>query len=208
MTSIDTSLYLSNKATERKVGDALGKDDFLKLFITQLQNQDPSSPMDNSEFIAQMATFTTMEQIMNIGTKLDSLISIESQNSVLNYSTFVGKEVTWHTIDESADPPVIEEGTGVVQSIQFKNNEVTFILEDGKKLEPGNISKINNKSISNSLVAGSELIGKLVTWKVDDTEHSAIVTSVLMNNGKLQYQVDDEEGTKLTADQIIKIATP
>ena len=100
-TAIDTSLLLSNNTTARKVGDNLGKDDFLKLLMTQLQNQDPSSPMDNTQFIAQMATFSTLEQMVNIGIKNDTLIENNKQNSLLNYSSFVGKDVNWHTIDDN-----------------------------------------------------------------------------------------------------------
>lgn len=75
MTTIDTSLLLSKFQTEnRKNGDALGKDDFLKLLLTQLQNQDPSNPMDNTEFIAQMATFSSLEQMMNMGAQMEEII--------------------------------------------------------------------------------------------------------------------------------------
>ena len=57
-TTIDTSNYLSNNKTEvRKTGDNLGKDDFLNLLMTQLKNQDPSSPMDNTQFIRKWQHF-------------------------------------------------------------------------------------------------------------------------------------------------------
>ncbi|MFJ8243972.1 flagellar hook assembly protein FlgD [Peribacillus asahii] len=209
MTTIDTSLLLSNNVQERKVGDALGKDDFLKLFITQLQNQDPSSPMDNGEFIAQMATFSTMEQMINIGSKIDTLIQNNKQNDLLNYSTFVGKEIKWHSVEESGDSEeaIIKEGTGVIQSVQYKGDNVYFLLEDGTKLEPGNISEVHSIP-SNSLVTGSELIGKQVTWQDEDgNELSGLIRSVLMSNNKLLYEIDDEKGTKLTSDQLIKIAS-
>ncbi|USK71647.1 flagellar hook assembly protein FlgD [Peribacillus asahii] len=214
-TAIDSSLYLANKKEERKPGNNLGKDDFLKLLITQLQNQDPSSPMDNSQFIAQMAQFSTLEQMVNIGSKIDDLVAMKQQESLLNYSSFVGKEVTWHAVEESEGSeaePTIKEGTGVIQSIQFKNDTVTFILEDGTKLEPGNISQINNTTgtasaaSSNSLIAGSELIGKVVTWKNDEgTESSSLVKSVLLNNGKLQYELAD--GSTISTNQLIKITS-
>jgi len=209
MTTIDTSLLLSNNVQERKVGDALGKDDFLKLFITQLQNQDPSSPMDNGEFIAQMATFSTMEQMINIGSKIDTLIQNNKQNDLLNYSTFVGKEIKWHSVEGSGDSEeaIIKEGTGVIQSVQYKGDNVYFLLEDGTKLEPGNISEVHSIP-SNSLVTGSELIGKQVTWQDEDgNELSGLIRSVLMSNNKLLYEIDDEKGTKLTSDQLIKIAS-
>lgn len=209
MTTIDTSLLLSNYQTEtRNTGDALGKDDFLKLLLTQLQNQDPSSPMDNSEFIAQMATFSSLEQMMNIGTKMDELLANNQQTSLMNYNSFVGKEVTWHKLDESNENLAIEEGTGIVDSIQFKGDSVYFLLEDGTKLEPANISAMQQTATgTNSLATASELIGKKVTWN-DETngEQTAIVTSVSMNNGKLQIEVNDEAGTKLSSEQLIKIA--
>lgn len=209
MTAIDSSYYLSNNTAEaRKTGDNLGKDDFLKLLITQLQNQDPSSPMDNSQFIAQMATFSTLEQMVNIGSQIDKLIENNTQNSLVQYSSFVGKEVNWQSIDETGEEAVTKKGTGVIESIQFKDNQVSFILEDGTKLEPANISQVNNTSSANSLVVGSELIGKLVTWKDDaGQEVSSIVKSVLMSNGKLQYEMNDAKGTKLSADQFLKITS-
>ena len=95
-TTIDTSNYLSNNKTEvRKTGDNLGKDDFLNLLMTQLKNQDPSSPMDNTEFIAQMATFSSLEQMVNIGSQLDKIIENNSKNSLVSGSELIGKQVTW-----------------------------------------------------------------------------------------------------------------
>ncbi|PEJ35064.1 flagellar hook assembly protein FlgD [Peribacillus butanolivorans] len=209
MTTIDTSLLLSSYQSDRKTGDSLGKDDFLKLLLTQLQNQDPSSPMDNTEFIAQMATFSSLEQMMNIGSQIDELIGLNQQNSLINYNSFVGKEVTWHILDESGENLAIEEGLGIVESIQYKGDNIYFILEDGTKLQPANISAMKQSSTtSNSLTNASELIGKRVTWNDEENgDLSAVVTSVSMNKGKVQIEVDDESGTKLSLEQLIKIAS-
>ncbi|KRF68163.1 hypothetical protein ASG99_01375 [Bacillus sp. Soil768D1] len=209
MTTIDTSLLLSSYQSDRKTGDSLGKDDFLKLLLTQLQNQDPSSPMDNTEFIGQMATFSSLEQMMNIGSQIDELIGLNQQNSLMNYNSFVGKEVTWHILDESGENLAIEEGVGIVESIQYKGDNIYFILEDGTKLQPANISAMKQSSTtSNSLTNASELIGKRVTWNDEENgDLSAVVTSVSMNKGKVQIEVDDDSGTKLSLEQLIKIAS-
>lgn len=54
----------------------LDKDDFLKILITQLQNQDPTNPMQDKEFIAQMAQFSSLEQMTNMATNFSKLSSV------------------------------------------------------------------------------------------------------------------------------------
>lgn len=66
-------------------GGAMGKDQFVKLLIAQMKNQDPMNPMDGTEMAAQLAQFSSVEQLMNIGTKLDAQASgnatmVESMN--------------------------------------------------------------------------------------------------------------------------------
>ncbi|MDQ0217071.1 flagellar hook assembly protein FlgD [Peribacillus cavernae] len=212
MNTIDSSLLLSgSQEKQRKTGsDVLGKDDFLKILMTQLQNQDPSSPMEDKDFIAQMATFSTLEQITNMGKSIDKFVQMEQQNKLISYNQFVGKDVTWHKVIPGEDPnaqPAVENGTGLITSIQFKNDSVYLILEDGTTLEPGNISQVNQPGTSNSLITASELIGKTVTWSNNDNqEASAAVKSVQMKDGKTQFELDDGHASKISANQIIKIA--
>ena len=51
----------------------MGKDEFVKLLVTEMQNQDPLNPMDGKELAVQLAQFSSVEQLMNINTKLDDL---------------------------------------------------------------------------------------------------------------------------------------
>lgn len=208
MTTIDPSLYLKNQPQERKTGsDILGKDDFLKILMTQLQNQDPLNPMEDKDFIAQMAQFSSLEQMTNLGKSFERFAQIQEQNMLVTYNQFIGKEVTWHKLtDEDGDKPVVEEGTGRVVSIQFNGTSVSFILEDGTKLEPANISQVNDTFGESSIVQASMMIGKKVTWLNDaEQELSALVQSVATKNGKITFLMDDEAGSRITASQMIKV---
>ncbi|WP_082760087.1 flagellar hook assembly protein FlgD [Abyssisolibacter fermentans] len=71
-----------NQATQN-LGQ-VDKDSFLKLLVTQLQNQDPLNPMDDKEFIAQMAQFSTLEQIQNLNSTME-----KSQTDILDLMTYM-----------------------------------------------------------------------------------------------------------------------
>jgi len=61
--------------TTTKATDASGKDMFLKLLVEQLKNQDPMNPQDGAQFVAQLAQFNSVEQLIGINTKLDQLLA-------------------------------------------------------------------------------------------------------------------------------------
>src|SRR5699024_496451 len=88
----------SNK-NEQKQG-ILGKDDFLKILIAQLQNQDTSNPMDDREFIEQMAQFSSIEQMKNMNTAIQQIVNLQSSQSLVQHSELIGKKVTWMRVKE------------------------------------------------------------------------------------------------------------
>jgi flagellar basal-body rod modification protein FlgD len=76
---LDNAVDMFNKtlnANGRQPSHELGKDDFLKILITQMSNQDPTSPMENTEFIAQMAQFSSLEQMTNMSQSFERLTSM------------------------------------------------------------------------------------------------------------------------------------
>lgn len=72
----------------------LGKEDFLMLLVTQMQNQDPLNPMEATEFTAQLAQFSSLEQLYNIDETLGLIKSGQSQNSNYQALDFIGKEIS------------------------------------------------------------------------------------------------------------------
>lgn len=78
-------------------GAVMGKEDFLKMLLAQLQNQDPLSPMDGTQFASQLAQYSSLEQLMNLNTSMDTSINAnyylsQSINNTLA-ATLIGKEV-------------------------------------------------------------------------------------------------------------------
>ena len=74
----------------RTASQELGKDDFLKLLLAQLANQDPTSPMENTQFIAQMAQFSSLEQMTNMSNEFTKLATMLNSSEAV---TVIGKTV-------------------------------------------------------------------------------------------------------------------
>lgn len=72
----------------------MGKDDFLNLLITQLQNQDPLNPTDHTEFTAQLAQFSSLEQLSNVNTNLEQLQNFQASTNNSQAVSLLGKEIT------------------------------------------------------------------------------------------------------------------
>ncbi|MCL1985411.1 MAG: flagellar hook assembly protein FlgD, partial [Betaproteobacteria bacterium] len=92
---IATSNQLSQaaQAAAGSKGDTLGKADFLQLLVTQFKYQDPLNPMDDKEFVAQLAQFSSLEQLMNLNTSMDSLTSATRDQQMMNAANYIGKDV-------------------------------------------------------------------------------------------------------------------
>lgn len=141
MTKIDDGYYLSNQRDYRTPNPDLGKDEFLKILMTQLQNQDPLDPMDDKDFIAQMATFSQLEQTMNMASSMDKLVENQSISPVVQYSHMIGKEVTYEKIDDDKQKEMI---ASKVVSVSQKDGNAIFELENGEKIKADEIEKVSD----------------------------------------------------------------
>lgn len=101
---------------ERKVSSELGKEDFLLLLVTQMQYQDPLEPTDNTQFVAQLAQFSALEQMSNLNQTV-------SNNSAY---ALVGQEVLVRQTSSTGD---VQEVQGTVQKVTLKNGEAYVTIE-------------------------------------------------------------------------------
>lgn len=128
----------SNVAKAATKSNELGKDQFLALFVAQLQNQDPLTPMDNSQFIAQMAQFSSVEQLMNMSNEIALL-----RQNIGSASTMIGKYVSWNEYDSAGN--VIRK-SGLVESVVSQDGHL-FVEIDGKLVGIDFIGQISSTPI-------------------------------------------------------------
>jgi flagellar basal-body rod modification protein FlgD len=102
-------------------GDTLGKEDFLQLLVVQMQTQDPLDPVKNEDFIAQLAQFNSLEQMITLNDQIESLSSLQTLSSS---SSMLGKIV--EALDE--DGNTLE---GKVTEVRYVDGEVLLTLENG-----------------------------------------------------------------------------
>lgn len=147
MATVDSTLRTTattdTSSSATKKTDTLGRDQFLKILLTQLQNQDPTNPIDDREFVTQLATFSSLEQQMNMNesiTKLNKVMStfVAHQDPFTTYVGWIGKEVAGKQDDK--------EISGTVKSVKNINNEYFLYLEDGTKISPWDVTTVGEKS--------------------------------------------------------------
>jgi len=113
-----SSISKAISASEKESGGSLDKDAFLKLLVTQMQYQDPLEPTDNTEYVSQLATFSTLEEMQNMSSAMDKQSA----------SGLVGQYVYLETTDSSTGATKTIEGT--VDYVSFSGNK-TYLSVDG-----------------------------------------------------------------------------
>lgn len=121
---------------ERQPTTTLGKDEFLTILIAQLQNQDPMSPLEDQDFIAQMAQFTSVEQIMNMSTEMELL-----RQSMGISSDLIGKSIQYSYTNESTYEE--ELNSGIVEGIKMLDG-LQYVIVNGEEIGLDQILKIWN----------------------------------------------------------------
>lgn len=118
--------------------NSLGKDSFLKLLVTQLSHQDPTKPMEDKEFVAQMAQFSSLEQITNLNNGVKDLIHGTEANRAFR---LLGKKV------DALNPITKQPVSGEVASVFLDKGEVRLRVS-GQEISINDIGAVygDNKS--------------------------------------------------------------
>ncbi|MFL0692433.1 MAG: flagellar hook assembly protein FlgD [Agrobacterium tumefaciens] len=116
-----TSSATSSTASKAAEKASIDYDSFLKLLIAQMKNQDPTNPMDATEQISQLATFSQVEQTIQTNSNLETLIT---GNALTNASSYIGKTIT------SAD----EKSSGIVASVRVYSDTMVATTTEGKEI--------------------------------------------------------------------------
>ena len=110
----------------------LGKDQFLKLFVAQLQHQDPMNPMQDQDFMGQMASFSTLEQVSNMAVANAAMASnLQMSQSV----GLLGRTVTW--LDEND-----VSHTGTVEKVSTAGGKPVLTVSGTEGVDPATITQI------------------------------------------------------------------
>jgi flagellar basal-body rod modification protein FlgD len=114
-----------------QAGGTLGKDEFMKMLVAQMKNQDPTKPMDNSQMTAQLAQFSALEQMQNLNTRFESMQqSTTAAVSLMNSGSLVELELT--------DGSIVN---GTLEKVQWFDGKTQFVV-DGQAYSSGDVKSL------------------------------------------------------------------
>jgi flagellar basal-body rod modification protein FlgD len=120
MTTVNATGSTTNSTVQSVTtnNSEMGKDQFLKLLVTQLKYQDPMNPMEDKEFISQMAQFSTLEQMKNMNTVMENMSAITLTGQA---AQMIGKEIEW----QGQDGKTLE---GKVTAVKVADGQLQLIV--------------------------------------------------------------------------------
>ncbi|GAC1348600.1 MAG: flagellar hook capping FlgD N-terminal domain-containing protein [Acetobacteraceae bacterium] len=168
--------------------------DFLKLLMTQLKNQDPSSPTDTNQFTTELVQFAGVEQQINTNSSLTKLIQATQDNSILQSGSLTGKQVK-----VTSDHMPLQNGTGALQfdSASPETVQISVYAESGLKLRDASVT---SKAGSNSW-----------TWDGRDNKGTAVTdgsykVSVAGASGSVPFTVTGTATGMQRSNGAVKVA--
>ena len=178
-TAIQSATSAATTSTTANAKNVLGKDAFLQMMIAQLKNQDPLNPMDGTAFVAQLAQFSSLEQLSNLNTTMGTLPNYLGQFSNAQMANLIGNTAT---------------ATGNVINVSGSSAKITYRLPSD--IQSGTIKIYNsNGSLVDTVKIGSQKTGlQSSTWNCSNQA-----------TGSYTYEITatDKAGKAVTVDKMI-----
>ncbi|MBN1635922.1 MAG: flagellar hook assembly protein FlgD [Deltaproteobacteria bacterium] len=196
--------------------DELGKDQFFKLLVTQLQYQDPLNPVENTEFTAQLAQFTSLELLDNMSTNMEQLGQLQGSINNIQALTFLGKQVSasGNIVDYAGDEVGIDfelegDASEVAVHIFTDSGSLVKTIDVGTTAQGDVRCTWDGTDSSNHPVASGRYTYKVEAvdqegYNVGATTYATgTVTGVRYDNGITYLIIGDKEVTISEVDKII-----
>ena len=122
----------STTPQSQATAQVLGKDDFLKLLVGQLQHQDPLAPSDDQQWIGQMAAFSQLEQVSNMAQTTQKIVDTLNTNGALS---LIGHTVTYLDAQGGSH-------TGKVETVDMTDGKATLTVEGVAGIDSGSVTQV------------------------------------------------------------------
>jgi flagellar basal-body rod modification protein FlgD len=200
----------------------LGKNEFLKLLVAQMQHQDPMDPMDNSELTAQLAQFSSLEQLFTVNANLEGLVEGQTPSGMGSVASFLDREVV-------ANGDRTQISGGVASPIQFSLDgpaeivTVTVFDDNGTSIgkiplgaQPGGLNQVQWDGIDSNgnvvadgrysfAVTAQDEAGSTVATR---TEVRGLVTGASYENGESYLTVGSQRVALIDVIEVNTVAPP
>jgi len=202
-----TNAVQSSSGTSTETPQTLGKDDFLKLLTAQLKAQDPLNPMDGTNFVAQLAQFSSLEQLTNINSQLTTMAASQASMQNTIATDLIGKSVTFEgntvTLNGSANINYALQGDASKVTVSIYNSSGSLVKTAvlGSEIA-GNNSYLWDGTDSN----GNQLAADKYTFKVAAEDSTGkMVTATPLTAGTVTGITFNNNVTYLTVDGALQV---
>lgn len=137
-----SNLYAGANGIGANNNQELDSTDFMSLLVAQLQNQDPTNPVANEDFTAQLAQFSSLEEMQNVNANLQAMAALSQENALLSQLTtaagLIGSKVDF------IDPATGEQASGNVEAVRLETG-LTLLRIDGEDVPLANVLEVHGE---------------------------------------------------------------
>jgi flagellar basal-body rod modification protein FlgD len=180
---------------QKAVGnDDLGRDEFLKLLITQLRHQDPTQPMEDKEFIAQLAEFSSLEQLQQMNASMTGVNEALTENNGILTDGFLGMA--------SGISGMADGISGMTDGISSVTSGISNMITGQNAMTNGIAMMISQMLYTTSITQGTAMLGREVDYEIDGETRTGTVSALRLVDGEYKAVIGDDT---VLMDQIVTV---